>query len=63
MNRANRELAKKEGYMNRAWCKGKGSAAYHVVAGDDPRAQPARDILAHYKIDINSADNGFILNT
>lgn len=31
---------------------------HHVVAGDDPRAQPARDILAHYKLDINSADNG-----
>jgi len=61
MNRANKELAKSEGYMKRAWYKEKGSAAHHIVAGDDARAQPARDILSHYKIDVNSADNGIYL--
>ncbi|WP_312507671.1 RHS repeat-associated core domain-containing protein [Lysinibacillus sp.] len=45
MNKANKELAKTEGYMKRAWHKEKGSAAHHIVAGDDLRAQPARDIL------------------
>lgn len=47
---------------NRAWHKEKGSAAHHIVAGDDPRAQDARDILELYKIDINCAEMVFILN-
>lgn len=36
-------------------------AAHHIVAGDDPRAQDARDILELYKIDINCAENGIYL--
>ena len=44
MRKAQKELEKK-GMTNRAWHKEKGSAAHHIVAGDDPRAQDARDIL------------------
>lgn len=47
---------------NRAWHKEKGSAAHHIVAGDDVRAKQARDILSKYNIDINSAEMVFTLN-
>lgn len=60
MRKAQKELEKK-GITNRAWHKEKGSAAHHIVAGDDIRAQQARDILKHYNIDINSAENGIYL--
>ena len=60
MHKAQKELEKK-GITNRAWHKEKGSAAHHIVAGDDMRAQQARDILKHYNIDINSAENGIYL--
>lgn len=60
MRKAQKELEKK-GMTNRAWHKEKGSAAHHIVAGDDPRAQDARDILELYKIDINCAENGIYL--
>ena len=32
--------------------------AHHVVAVAAPRAQPARDVLARFEIDINDAANG-----
>ena len=37
------------------------TAAHHIVAGTDPRAGVARQILAKFGIDINSADNGTFL--
>ena len=61
MKRANRNLAKSAGYMNRAWYKFKGSAAHHIVAWDDPRALGARKILEKYGIHIDSAENGIFL--
>ncbi|KMK51463.1 FKBP12 protein 1 [[Actinobacillus] muris] len=61
MLRANEKLAKQKGYSNRAWHKEKGSAAHHIVAENDPRAQIARDILSKHKIDIDSARNGIFL--
>ncbi|HAX7267469.1 TPA: Rhs family protein [Escherichia coli] len=61
MKRANRNLAKSAGYMNRAWYKFKGSAARHIVAWDDPRALGARKILEKYGIHIDSAENGIFL--
>lgn len=60
MRKAQKELEKK-GMTNRAWHKEKGSAAHHIVAGDDVRAKQARDILNKYNIDINSAENGIYL--
>jgi RHS repeat-associated protein len=38
-----------------------GNAAHHIVAADEPLAQPARDILDEYGIDYNSASNGVFL--
>ncbi|EFP9645646.1 Rhs family protein [Shigella boydii] len=61
MKRANRNLAKSAGYMNRAWYKFKGSAAHHIVAWDDPRALGARKILEKYGIHIDSAENEIFL--
>ena len=61
MLKANKELANQNGVMNRAWHKEKGSAAHHIVAGSDTRAQTARDILAKHNIDINDARNGIFL--
>jgi RHS repeat-associated protein len=61
MNAANRALIKNSGYLKRAWKKFKGSAAHHMVAGDDLRAKPARDILEKHRIGINSAENGIYL--
>ena len=61
MLKANEKLANKKGVMNRAWHKEKGSAAHHIVAGADPRAQAARDILKKHNIDINDARNGIFL--
>ncbi len=61
INKANRELRKNNKLQNRAWRKEKGSAAHHIVAGDHPRAQVARDILDKYGIDLNSAENGIYL--
>ncbi|MFZ7109469.1 RHS repeat-associated core domain-containing protein [Avibacterium avium] len=61
MLKANKELANQSGVMNRAWHKEKGSAAHHIVAGSDARAQTARDILAKHNIDINDARNGIFL--
>ncbi|CAM3353503.1 Rhs core protein [Escherichia coli] len=61
MKRANRNLAKSAGYMNRAWYKFKGSAAHHIVAWDAPRALGARKILEKYGIHIDSAENGIFL--
>lgn len=40
-----------------------GYAAHHIVAGDSPGAQEARDILDGFGIDINGADNGVYLPT
>ncbi|WP_375605556.1 AHH domain-containing protein [Flavobacterium davisii] len=60
INKAQRDLRKK-GLMRRGWRKEKGSAAHHIVAGDDLRAQPARDILKRHGIDIDGADNGIYL--
>ncbi len=37
------------------------TAAHHIVAHDDPRAAPARAILARDNVNINSADNGVFL--
>ena len=37
------------------------TAAHHIVAGGDPRAEPARLILKREGIDINEADNGVFL--
>jgi uncharacterized protein RhaS with RHS repeats len=61
MNKANQELERTKGYQNRAWHKEKGSAAHHIVAGDDMRAKPARNILRKHNIDLNSAENGIYL--
>lgn len=36
-------------------------AAHHIVAGDDKRADEARQILDTYNIDVNSAMNGVYL--
>ena len=41
--------------------KSNNEAAHHIVAGSDPRAQEARDILSNEGIDINDADNGVFL--
>ena len=60
MRKAQEEL-KKKGMINWAWHKEKGSAAHHIVAGDDIRAKQARDILKQYDIDINCAENGIYL--
>ncbi len=38
-----------------------GNAAHHIVAADEPLAQPARDILKEHGIDVNSASNGVFL--
>ncbi|WP_418350673.1 hypothetical protein [Serratia fonticola] len=38
MTRANKELAKAEGYMTSAWHKVRGAATHYIVAWDDPRA-------------------------
>ena len=61
MLKTNKKLANRKEVMNRAWHKEKGSAAHHIVAGADPRAQVARDILAKHNIDINGARNGIFL--
>ncbi len=37
---------------------GSGINAHHIVESTGSRAQPARDILDHFQIDINSAANG-----
>ena len=37
------------------------TAAHHVVAGDDPRAGAARDVLKKFDIGINEAENGVFL--
>ncbi len=61
MIKANKNLAQAEGYMARAWNKVKGSAAHHIVAWDDPRAEVARKILGKHDIHIDSAANGIFL--
>lgn len=38
-----------------------GYAAHHIVAGGDGRADPARQILKHWEIDINDPSNGIFL--
>ena len=60
MNSAQRKLGKK-GIQKRAWNKKKGSAAHHIVAGDDKRAAGSRAILKKHNIDVNSAENGIYL--
>ena len=37
------------------------NAAHHIVAGNDPRAEEARDILDSFDIGINDAENGVFL--
>lgn len=37
------------------------SAAHHIVGEGSARAQPARDILDHHEIKINSPENGVFL--
>ena len=37
------------------------TAAHHIVAGSADAAAPARDVLARFGIDINSAENGVFL--
>ena len=39
-----------------------GEEPHHIVQGCQKRAQEARNILDHYQIDINSADNGVSLS-
>ena len=46
----------KEG-AKRVW----GDAAHHIVAGTSPKAAQARTVLARFKININSAENGSLL--
>lgn len=43
---------------NRAQNVANGYEAHHIVAVNEPRAAVAQEILAKYKIDINSAENG-----
>ena len=38
-------------------------AAHHIVAGNSPKAEEAREILLKYGIDINDAENGVFLPT
>jgi hypothetical protein len=37
------------------------TAAHHIVAGNDPRAAEARDVLEKFKININDPNNGVFL--
>ncbi len=37
------------------------NAAHHIVAGDDPRAEAARNVLKKFNIDINNSTNGVFL--
>jgi hypothetical protein len=47
--------------MKRAWHKEPGSAAHHIVPGDDPRSAASRAILNKHGIGVDTADNGIFL--
>ncbi|MEI7194057.1 RHS repeat-associated core domain-containing protein, partial [Pectobacterium brasiliense] len=61
MKAANKLLAQNAGYMKIGWHKYWGSAAHHIVAGADRRADIARSILDKAGIKIDDAVNGVFL--
>ncbi|RDL27207.1 RHS repeat-associated core domain-containing protein [Serratia fonticola] len=61
MKAANAKLAETAGYMKVGWHKYWGSAAHHLVAGADRRADVARDILSRAGFKIDDAVNGVFL--
>lgn len=61
MKAANAKLAETAGYMKVGWHKYWGSAAHHLVAGADRRADVARDILSRAGFKIDDAVNSVFL--
>lgn len=57
------KILRDEMYNAGIYCQQYENAAHHIVAYDADEAQPARDILDKYGIELNSASNGVFLPT
>ncbi|MEM8835731.1 MAG: AHH domain-containing protein [Planctomycetota bacterium] len=57
--KSSRRLSKN--LQNAGFVKPRGYAAHHIVAGNDRRAERARNVLTQFEININDASNGMYL--